>query len=198
MDERKGFSPPIFYRADALRALRPSRVVETKFVLRAVGSEHRDPRGYRPVDGSMDVEAYYREYFENILEGDYVLAVRGNGNYSVRFYEALACGRIPLYVDTDCVLPPLRRQAWDSIVLRVDRRDIGRIGSVVAKRHREIGPEEFRERQQVARAVWSESLSMAGFFRSLHATLSEVLAYGPIDGPVGRARLCQALGAHGT
>lgn len=28
---------------------------------------------------------------------DYVLCTRGNGNYSIRFYEALCRGRIPVF-----------------------------------------------------------------------------------------------------
>ena len=45
------------------------------------------------------------EYYNNILESDYVLCVRGAGNFSVRLYETLMMGKIPVFVNTDCLLP---------------------------------------------------------------------------------------------
>ena len=35
-----------------------------------------------------------------MLASPYILCVRGAGNYSARFYEALALGRIPVLVNT--------------------------------------------------------------------------------------------------
>lgn len=198
LDERRGFSPPMFYRADSLRALQRSEQVDTNFVLRAVGSEHLDPKGYRPIDSSLSVEQYNAEYFENMVASDYVLAVRGLGNYSVRFYEAMACGRIPLFVDTDCVLPPLRGADWDAIVVRIDRREIRHLGRCLQQEHGRMGPEEFQARQARARSTWLRSLTMAGFFRSLHMTLTEVLSDGPIEGEKGTERLCRALMKQGS
>lgn len=198
MDERRGFSPPLFYRADALRVLQRSADVVTDFIFRPVGSVHTDPRGYRSADDSMSAEQFRREYFRNIVGNDYVLAVRGLGNYSVRFYEALACGRIPLFVDTDCVLPPLRGWGWDEAVVRVGAGDVRRIGRQLSEAHRCMGGDGFLQRQEVGRRLWLEQLEMAGFFRTLHAVLADVLSQGPLIGEGGRDRLCRALRANET
>lgn len=45
------------------------------------------------------------EYYDNMIRSDYIVCVRGGGNFSVRLYETLAMGRIPVFVNTDCLLP---------------------------------------------------------------------------------------------
>ena len=45
------------------------------------------------------------EFVNNILGSDYTVCMRGGGNFSVRFYETLSLGRIPVFIDTDCLLP---------------------------------------------------------------------------------------------
>ena len=56
--------------------------------------------------GDPDAQLQARTgYVENLVASDYVLCARGAGNFSYRLYETLSCGRIPVFVDTDCVLP---------------------------------------------------------------------------------------------
>jgi hypothetical protein len=44
-------------------------------------------------------------FITNTSKCDYVLCVRGSGNFSGRFYMALNAGRIPVVIDTDGVIP---------------------------------------------------------------------------------------------
>ncbi len=53
-----------------------------------------------------------QEYVHSMMESDYILCARGAGNFSRRLYEALSCGRIPVFVDTDCVLPYQSEINW--------------------------------------------------------------------------------------
>ena len=56
--------------------------------------------------GSLGLNKQLRfEFIRNILSSDYTLCFRGSGNYSLRFYETLCLGRIPLFINTDCKLP---------------------------------------------------------------------------------------------
>jgi hypothetical protein len=48
------------------------------------------------------IEAIFNE---NMSKSDYILCVRGVGNYTPRFYMTLNAGRIPLVVDTDKTFP---------------------------------------------------------------------------------------------
>jgi hypothetical protein len=192
-NELRGYSPPRYYRADTIRVLEKAPGLETLFILRSVRSNHDDRDGYKPVDDSMTVDQYAREYFGNIVSGDYVLSVRGLGNYSVRFYEALACGRIPLFINTDNVLPEIGAERWESCVVEVDCSDISRVGSILRTQHDATDPDEFIRRQQAARKLWEESLEMSAYFRMLHRALSAGLNDGPARGAAGVERLCRAI-----
>lgn len=44
-------------------------------------------------------------FYSNILNNLFTLCARGWGNYSYRFCQTLCLGRIPILIDTDCVLP---------------------------------------------------------------------------------------------
>jgi hypothetical protein len=41
----------------------------------------------------------------NMKQSTFNLCTRGNGNFSMRFYQTLSCGRIPVFTDTDMELP---------------------------------------------------------------------------------------------
>ena len=45
------------------------------------------------------------EYFRNIDDNHFTLCFNGAGNFSFRFYEVLARGRIPILLNTDNILP---------------------------------------------------------------------------------------------
>src|SRR5205823_99398 len=99
----KGPPPPaIAIRASAVKALSNSRRIKANVIVRdrfwggTSGGGHEDWAGMGKVR---------QEFVDNLLGGDYALCVRGAGNFSYRFYEALSAGRIPVLVDTDCVLP---------------------------------------------------------------------------------------------
>ncbi len=192
-NELRGYSPPRYYRADAIRALEQAPDLETVFILRSVRSNHDDRDGYKPVDDSMTVDQYTHQYFDNIVQGDYVLSVRGLGNYSVRFYEALACGRIPLFINTDNVLPDIGLASWASCVVEVDSADIGKVGSLLKSRHDATDPNDFIGRQQAARQLWEHHLEMSAYFGLLHRALLEGLSDGPARGAAGWERLCRAI-----
>ncbi len=117
-----------------------------------------------------------REYVENLVSCDYVLCARGGGNFSHRFYEALICGRIPVFVDTDCVLPydGLPRSMtidWRRHAVWCDETEIAHIADIVADFHQRLTVNAFREMQLANRQLWEERLSAHGFFSCLHEHL---------------------------
>jgi len=157
----------LYARASAIDALKGQRHVETDIVIRSgsAGGAWDGP------PGTLDVELWNRvrrEYVRSMLDADYVLCVRGAGNWSYRFTEALSLGRIPVVVDTDCVLPYDFLLDWRDHIVWVDRDDIPRIGEVVADLHESLTDGEFVDRQRACRCVWQEYLSPLGFFRNFH------------------------------
>jgi hypothetical protein len=99
-----------------------------------------------------------------MIASDYVLCARGTGNYSYRLYEALSLGRIPVFVDTDCVLPYDFAIDWPSYGVWIDRRSVKHIGERVAEFHAGLSDEGFMELQRRCRLLWEEYLSPLGFF----------------------------------
>jgi hypothetical protein len=129
-------------------------------------------RWKNPADGQAVQRSSQLEFLENMLNSDYVLCSRGFGNFSYRFYESLASGRIPVLIDTDCVLPFDSIIDWDSYCIRVPEGDVDQIASRIAEFHAGISPADFGDRQLSCRKLWEEWLSPEGFFANFHRHLN--------------------------
>src|SRR5919108_319285 len=140
-------------RAEALRRLATSNRVATNFLVR------RSFLGGAIKAGNVDAKTMQqvrREYVENMVESDYVLCARGAGNFSYRLYETLSCGRIPVFVDTDCVLPYEWVIDWRAHCVWVDAGELGQIGPRVLEFHESLSDDDFVELQRRCRELWEE------------------------------------------
>lgn len=108
-----------------------------------------------------------REYYNNIVESDYVLCLRGGGNFSVRLYETLMIGRIPIFVNTDCVLPLEDRIDWKKHVIWIDWDQRSTIPERVIKHYNEMDGVAFRALQMANRNLWKDRLSIHEYLRDL-------------------------------
>jgi hypothetical protein len=152
-------------RRAAIDALEASPQVDTRFLLR-----DRFHAGVHLPTGETDYELMRKtraEYVANMLETDYSLAVRGAGNFSYRLYEVMSCGRIPLFVNTDCVLPYENVLDWKDLCMWIDEDELDEMGARVARTHASTTPRDREERRQRARSAWDDYLSPHGFFRNL-------------------------------
>lgn len=154
------------HRWHALHALRKAKGIQRNFVLRYGYWNGAVYRG-TVLDGQK-LEQSRTEYVENMLESDYVLCVRGKGNYSYRLYETLSCGRIPLLVDTGGGLPFSEWIDWRRYCVWVEADDLPRIGERVRAFHAGLTPESFRDLQAACRQLWLDWLSPQGFFANLY------------------------------
>jgi Exostosin family len=150
-------------RARLLKQLHQSGI-QTRFITRrsywagTVSRFHRDPAGqFGP----------RKEFLNNVIDSDYTLCVRGAGNFSYRFYEALSAGRIPLFVNTRCVLPFPDQIAWRNHCVWVEEDEIDRIDQILLRFHREIGPQRFQQMQEANRKIWEEYLAPLPFYRRI-------------------------------
>lgn len=83
-------------RGNILQRLSKSQLIKSNFIIR---------NRFHGAINEQDQAKHQQEYIENMITSDYMLCVRGAGNFSYRLYETLACGRIPVFINTDCVLP---------------------------------------------------------------------------------------------
>jgi hypothetical protein len=153
----------LYVRAKAVDALLEQNAVATSIIIR-----ESNAGGNYPHWDQSRWERARREYIENIVDSDYVLCARGDGNCSIRVYETLCLGRIPIIVDTDLVMPYDFLLPWRDYGLWIDRSDVGNIGAKVAAFHEGLGDGEYEDLQRECRRLWEEYLSPVGFFRHFH------------------------------
>ncbi|MCE9643662.1 glycosyltransferase family 47 protein [Candidatus Parcubacteria bacterium] len=156
--------PGLYFRRAALARLRDSALVVSNFLIRKTFSAHAHSI-------TSDPQTARREYIENMVNSDFVLAPKGDGNYSMRFYEALSLGRIPLLIDTETELPLESEIDYSSFVLRVSYKDMDRLPQIVADFYAGLTEEEFKAMQERARAAFVEKLFGEAFLRYAFAHL---------------------------
>ena len=159
------------YRARILIQLKRVKKIKTNFIIKS--NFGFGPGGLNTGEHKVDNNIYRLDYINNILENDYTLCVRGIGNNSIRFYETLCCGRIPIFVNTDCVLPFEDSIDWKNLCLWVEEADISSIGEIVKEYHNNLSNDEFKKRQLHLRMIWEEYLSPVGFFSKIPTLLGK-------------------------
>ncbi len=104
------------------------------------------------------------EFFSNIQNTDYTVCVRGSGNFSVRLFETLSMGRIPVFVNTDCLLPFEELIPWKEHCVWVNGNELNRIGEAIHLFHNRLDAQAFENRLTGNRLLWEKHLSISGFW----------------------------------
>jgi len=148
-----------FPRSEALRILsaRSSAVEEGSI-------EILDTKGFTGSEQDKD------RYIRHLEAMTYVICPRGIENFSIRLYEALKYGRIPVIIDTDMVLPA--EIDWDQVAIRVPYERLNDVYDIILHDYRSRSREEFLARQRAAFSTMIELESM----RWLSSRLKGVLA----------------------
>ncbi len=150
----------IWFRKKAIKILQKSSLVQTNFLIRDSFSGHR-------FTIKQDPAAARRDYVDNMLNSDLALAVKGGGNNSLRFYEALSLGRIPLLINTDCPLPLEGIINYKEFVLFIDYKDINKIDVITSDFYSKLSSDDFEHRQRRAREVFEKYLRIDSFFKQI-------------------------------
>ena len=161
-----------FLRPQALELLEKHDKVETDFITRegSYGDVQRKVAGQDEFDNtiSASIGAVRKVYYQNMLNTDYNLCLRGKGNYSFRFYETLSHARIPLFIDTDCVLPYDFAIDWKKQMFWMDVKDMKHVGDRLYEWHSGLSNDDFLQLQKNARELWVEWLTPNGFFKNFY------------------------------
>ncbi len=150
----------LYFRRKALLVLSNSPLVRTNFII-------RNSYGASWKTIGLDPKQARKEYRDNMMESDFILAPKGDGNYSVRFYEALSLGRVPILIDTDCPLPLYKDIDYSKFILKVSYKDIDRLDSIVSDFYGKISDEDWINIQKSARYVFEHFLKIDAFFRHI-------------------------------
>lgn len=156
----------LYYRRRATSAIERSSLCVPHFNIRKTFSAN-----IKTIEGNP--EQMRKEFVDSIQNSDLSLVVRGNGNYSLRFFEVLSLGRIPLFIDTDLPLPLEDVIDYDTFMIRVSHKDIDKIPEIVDAFWKKVTPEEYVAMQVRAREVFETYLRPDSYFRRFFAELTQ-------------------------
>jgi hypothetical protein len=108
-------------------------------------------------------------YADAIARCRFFLCPKGNGVGSVRLFEVMQAGRVPVVISDRLLLPS--GIDWKACSLRVRERDIGRLPEII----RQHEP-EWERMAANARAAWEENFSEENLLRSVARELKAILA----------------------
>jgi len=148
----------VYWRRAMMHACEQSPLVDTNFIVR---------RSFSGLKRTIEVDPQIarKEYLDSITESDFVLAPKGDGNYSNRFLKTLSLGRIPVLVDTDVVLPLEDVIDYSKIVVRVPMKDVHNTPKYIREFYDKLSESDWQDRQRMARKAFEEYLRQDSFFR---------------------------------
>lgn len=157
--------PTKYLRSQLITLFQENPKIRANFILR---KQHR--AGIETLK-NRDTHKTTLEFFDNIKNSDYVLCVRGVGNFSVRLYETLAMGRIPVFVNTDCILPHDSFLNWRDHVVWVEYKDRHRIVEKVVEFHSKLDDKKLNDLFEANRKLWEDKLRLKTYFQKLFQNL---------------------------
>ena len=160
------FIPPTYLRKKILNILNRSGDLHTDFFRRSryQGGESKNMDSF---------QILRKEFYENIKNTDYTLCIRGTGNFSARFYETLALGRIPVFINTDCILPFNDIIDWKKHLIWIDEHEISNVTKIIIDFHNNLTQDSFKAIQMSNRKLWEEYFTFPGFTHQLISYLKK-------------------------
>ena len=108
-----------------------------------------------------------KEFFKNLQNNLYGLCARGNGNFSFRLGELLMMGRIPILLDTDCILPFRESIPYETNCILITEDDIPHVREIVTDFHERHSEEDLMRIQRENRSLWEEYFTPEGIFNHI-------------------------------
>ncbi|SDC83779.1 hypothetical protein SAMN04488104_100757 [Algoriphagus faecimaris] len=158
---------PAFQRKRLLNYFEKDSRIQTDFILRnqykggAVSPEEK--------------EKVEKEFYQNINRNLFTVCLRGMGNYSVRFYQTLAMGRIPILVDTDERIAFQEFNQLNTLIPIIPFEKKEDIVEELVTYFKSKSEEELLKIQATCREIWEEYYQKRGLIHYVAKTLSQVI-----------------------
>ena len=156
--DKQFFYPSSYKRFNFLKQFSENKKVKTDFIFR---------EKYRAgIKSEAEKIKTSKEFSENMLQNPYTFCLRGAGNFSVRLYETLAMGRIPVVIKTDFRLPLQSFIYWEKhcVLLNQDNFVTDFIDF-----HNQITSSDFELMQINNLKLWNEFLNRESYFKQISA-----------------------------
>lgn len=158
--DKQPFYPSSVKRAKYLKHIAQSKTIDTQFIFR---------NKYRAGLNSKLAQAESsKEFYDNIYKNAYTFCLRGVGNFSVRFYETLAVGRIPVVINTDCRFPLNHIIDWSKHCLIIDVNSRKPLVQHIIEFHNNLSDNQFQALQVSNRNLWLNKLNKEAFFTEIY------------------------------
>lgn len=162
---------PALERHKLLTALQNSSQINTDFILRS-----KYGGGAKTPDEKSILE---REFYQNIRNNLFTICLRGLGNYSVRFYQTLAMGRIPVLIDTDSAVPFINQMEGSDFFIRIPYEQQAEIPKILVEFVAEKTPEQLHDYQMRCRQIWENHYQKDAMMGQLAKELKALRAGNP-------------------
>jgi len=116
----------------------------------------------------IDKKIGRERFFKNLENNIFVLCPRGCGNFSYRFYETMCYGRIPIFINTDCVLPFENLIDYKKEIVFVEESELTNINDIIKEY---CDKKDLILQQKKCREIWENYLSPNGFLKNIENIL---------------------------
>ena len=148
-----------YLRGNTLKIIKKSTLLNNNFIER---------KKYRAGVKTPEERAKTtQEFYANIYDAMYTVCVRGGGNFSVRLYETLAMGRIPILINTYGLMPLADTITWKNHVVWVEEKDLNVLPQKIVEFHKKYSFEEKAAIMKQNRLIWETKLCFDGYFKTL-------------------------------
>lgn len=166
-DEKEPFPAPIniglVLRRQVLRQLEGAPGIETEFRLR---------ERYHAFHEEAARRTMRREFIDNLVWSHYGLCIRGHGNYSIRLFEVMASGRVPIILDSAMQMPASDELDWNELGLWFSINQLPDLARKIREFHDSLGRDGYLELSHRVRQAWHSHLSLDSFRRYLARRLT--------------------------
>jgi len=161
-EDYQPFYPSSIKRHHLLMAMQKNNQIKTDFI-------YRDKYRAGTTTAAEKVKTTL-EFFENIDNNPYVFCLRGAGNFSVRLYETLAMGRIPVIINTDIRLPLDEMINWKNhCIIATEHHFMDELINF----HANINEKDFAQMQINNRNLWLDYLNRDTYFSHIYSIFKE-------------------------
>lgn len=118
-----------------------------------------------------EIKKSTQEFFQNIENNLYTICIRGAGNFSVRFYETLMIGRIPVVIQSDAKLPLENVIEWNKHAVLLNQNDS--IDTLIAF-HNKFSNDAIISIQKSNRELMLNLLHRVNYFKKIYELRNEL------------------------
>lgn len=136
------------YRQKTLSLFMKNRRIKSNFIIRD-----------KFWGGNPHNQNLIQEFEKNMIESHFNICNRGEGNFAIRFYQTLSCGRIPILLNTDIILPFEDKIKWRKIIIIADTEE-----KLVKKTLKYWNKKNIVKKQIKCKKIYDEYFANSKFF----------------------------------